>query len=72
MTVNVEIPKQAVIEKYIKLGIAGIGLVIILRLAAKIAAKIHEKKQDRRLKKLERQVSELESEVSHLKKAVKP
>ena len=67
MTVDLEIPGKEMAEKYVKLGLAGIGLAIVIKLTAKIVSKIHEKKQDRKIKKLENRVSELESKVKNIK-----
>jgi len=68
MTVNVAIPSRKEIENGLKLAAGVAGAVLVIRLAANIADKIHEKRQTREIKRLKAQVEELQERVDQLEK----
>jgi len=75
MTVNLEIPKKKQIENAAKVAGAAVCAVIATRIIGNIVDKIHEKKQDKEIRKLkkelaaqEERIETLEAEVAALKK----
>lgn len=69
MKLQVQLPKEEEIMQAVKLaGAVVVGLIVVKTVSA-IAEKIHEKKQDKEIKKLKAQIAEQDARIAKLEKA---
>lgn len=64
-----QLPNEKQIENVAKVTGVVLAVVVVAKLVTTISEKVHEKKQDREIKKLKAQVESQESRLAKLEKA---
>lgn len=69
MKLQVQLPREEEIIRAAKLGGIAVAGIIVAKAVSAIVEKIHEKKQDRDIKKLKARLDEQEARIAKLEKA---